>query len=69
MVLAADIGELLVGFQVVDGGDDRLNGLDFALVLAPKTSASMASIIREGSLKRSAATILARVGGAGQARF
>ena len=47
-----DIGELLDGrFQVVDGGDDGLNGLDFALVFGAKNLGQNGVNHREVSLQ------------------
>jgi len=58
-----DVGKLLdVRLEVVDGGDDRLNGLDFPLVFGAKNLGQNSVDHREVSLQRSAATILARAG-------
>jgi len=60
-----DIGELLDGwFQVVDSGDEGLNGLDFAFVFGAKNLGQdgVNHRVVSDTEWRSAATILARVG-------
>ena len=47
-----DIGKLLdVRFEIVDGGDDGLNGLDFALVFGAKNLGQDSVDHREVSLQ------------------